>query len=157
MNPICSTGYTPFFQAIQPQMNILKSFLNLNQSPSSFSFSGTLPALPTSSSSQRSSVSRKNSPATNASSTSATGASVTAAGAAVHCRTSDRPKLFAKQLSLPSDVVVGETTVVSNNINYYHTVIPSASVHNDQDEDSQSVTSDILPEGQDEQAGCSIQ
>jgi hypothetical protein len=154
----CSPGYIPFFQAIQPQMNSLKSFLNLNQSPSSLSSSGTLPPRPPSAGGRVSS-SRKNSPAANVNSSTP----LSAVGVHRSTAAGDKPKLFAKQLSLPSDVVGGETTVVANNAGGYVDVAgPAASIRasgstREDEEDTRSVTSDILPEGQDEQAGCSLQ
>lgn len=75
---------------------------------------------------------------------------------------SEKPKLMAKQLSLPSDILGGRdgappSTTVKTAANVAAAPqLPKSNYENGgaDEEDTASVTSDILPEGQDEQAGC---
>ena len=140
-------GYVSFFNAIQPQLNSLRSFLNLevesregSTSPVGNASSASLTqpmGLPPSG--------RKLSPTAPLLHRSST--------SSLRSNPQFRKLTVSKQHSLPSDVTMTEVGNAKKKTSL--SVQPEETAKEvENDGDADSVISDVLPEGQDEQAGC---
>ena len=185
LSDVCSSfsdGYIPFFQAIQPQLNSLAAFLQSSSEMLSSPTVASQQRRDSSSGDPNSSTGLQNHPGSgtkvfqsgNSANTTPNVHRTSSMASGLKANKHQQPKLIAKQRSLPSDMLgtqvvngkkqaletmeTGVSVPSKNNRSPQHQLqkqlsdVQRRSV-SEREEDEESV---ILPEGQDEQAGCTL-